>query len=237
MDFELTDDRAALRDEAREFARTEIAPRASELDRNREYPAEILGELGERRLTGLTIPEAYGGRGEGTVELALVTEELSAAMMPVASAMGLHLGVAEAIERFGTEAQREAYLPEMARFETVGALGLSETNAGSDKRSMETEARKAGDEWVLDGHKRWVTNYFDADVVLTYAKTGGDPRTTSPPSSSRPTPSRSNTSGTPSVPTASSRRKCRSRASACPTRRASATSAKATSTAATSRRA
>jgi alkylation response protein AidB-like acyl-CoA dehydrogenase len=175
MDFELTDDRVELRDEAREFARTEIAPRASDLDEAREYPGDLLAELGERRLTGLTIPEAYDGRGEGMVELALVIEELSAAMMPVASAMALHLGVAEAIERFGTDAQREAYLPEMARFETVGALGLAETNAGSDKLSMETEARRDGDEWVLEGHKRWVTNYFDADVVLTYAKTGGDP--------------------------------------------------------------
>jgi alkylation response protein AidB-like acyl-CoA dehydrogenase len=95
-------------------------------------------------------------------------------MMPVASALALHLGVATVVERFGSADLKETFLPEMARYETVGALGLSEENAGSDKLGMETTARRDGDEWILDGHKRWVTNYFDADYVLTYAKTGPD---------------------------------------------------------------
>lgn len=172
MEFQLTEGQQTLRDEVRRFAETEIEPRAIELDRQEAYPADILAELGERRLTGLTLPEAYGGRGAGLVELAILTEELAAALMSVASSVGLHLGVATIIERFGTERQREEYLPEMATYDTVGALGLSEANAGSDKLGMETTAQREGDEWVLDGHKRWVTNYRDADVVLTYAKTG-----------------------------------------------------------------
>ena len=174
MGFGLTSAQRDLRDDVREYARTEIAPRAAELDRNEEYPAEILDDLGDRRLTGLTLPEEYGGRDEGLVELAVVIEELSAAMMPVASALALHLGVATVVEHFGSERLREEFLPGMARFDTVGALGLSEADAGSDKLAMETRAEPDGDEWVLNGHKRWVTNFFDADTVLTYAKTGPD---------------------------------------------------------------
>jgi alkylation response protein AidB-like acyl-CoA dehydrogenase len=215
MEFSLTDEQEALRREARTFAEREIDPRAAELDAAGEYPEEILAALGERRWTGLTIPEAYGGRGEGFVELAIVVEELSAAMMPVASALALHLGVARVIERHGSTELREQFLPEMATFETVGALGLSEEGAGSDKLAMETTAERVGDatdadshsgenahdragggddrssggadragghadedadegEWLLNGHKRWVTNFLDADVVLTYAKTAPD---------------------------------------------------------------
>ena len=174
MGFGLTSAQRDLRDDVRQYARTEIAPRAAELDQNEEYPAEILDDLGDRRLTGLTLPEEYGGRDEGLVEFAVVIEELSAAMMPVASALALHLGVATVVEHFGSERLREEFLPGMARFDTVGALGLSEADAGSDTLAMETRAEPDGDEWVLNGHKRWVTNFFDADTVLTYAKTGPD---------------------------------------------------------------
>ena len=176
MRFELTDAQRDLRDELREYARSEIVPRAAALDRNEEYPEEILADLGERRFTGLTLPDRYGGRGAGLVELVIAIEELAAAMMPVASALALHLGVATVVERFGSERLKAEYLPAMARFETVGALGLSEEGAGSDKLAMETCAERAGkhedDDWILNGHKRWVTNFFDADTVLTYAKTG-----------------------------------------------------------------
>ncbi|WP_224268688.1 acyl-CoA dehydrogenase family protein [Haloprofundus salinisoli] len=172
MRFTLTDEQRALRADAREFAEANIVPQAADLDRDEASPDSILAGLGERGYAGLTVPEAYGGRGEGMVELALVTEELSAGLMAVASALALHLGVAEIVERFGTDAQREHVLPEMASYDRVGALGLSEENAGSDKRGIETTATREGDEWVLDGHKRWVTNYDDADVVLTYARTG-----------------------------------------------------------------
>ncbi|MDL5363879.1 acyl-CoA dehydrogenase family protein [Halalkalicoccus sp. NIPERK01] len=172
MRFDLTEDQRELRDEVREFIKEEIKPKARDLDRKEVYPSTIFGELGERRLTGVTLPEEYGGRGEGLVELALMIEELSAGLMSVASTIGLHLGVAAVVERFGTEAQREDLLSEMASFDTVGALGLSEANAGSNKLEMETSAERNGDEWVLNGHKQWVTNFFDADYVLTYAKTG-----------------------------------------------------------------
>jgi alkylation response protein AidB-like acyl-CoA dehydrogenase len=172
MDFDLTEHQRAVRADAREFARERIAPHARELDRAGEHPTDVLEAAGDRGYAGLTVAESHGGQGEGLVELALVTEELSAALMPVASALALHLGVAEAVERLGTDAQRKRFLPGMAAFDTVGALGLSEADAGSDKTGIETTARREGDEWVLDGHKRWVTNLRHADEVLTYARTG-----------------------------------------------------------------
>lgn len=174
MRFQLTQTQEDLRDEVRTFAQQEIKPNAIELDQQEAYPDDILTELGDRRLAGLTLPEEYGGRGEGLVELVLMTEELAAALMPVASALALHLGVATVINRFGTDTQRDEYLPEMVTYDTVGALGLSEENAGSNKLEMEMTADRDGDEWVLNGHKQWVTNYLDADIVLTYAKTGAD---------------------------------------------------------------
>ncbi|MFB6170870.1 MAG: acyl-CoA dehydrogenase family protein [Haloarculaceae archaeon] len=172
MRFSLTDEQETLRDEMRAFAREEIGPVAADLDREETYPAEILETLGDKRVAGLTLSERYGGKGGDLVDLVLVVEELAAEMMPVASALALHLGVATVVERFGTDDQREDYLPEMVCYDTVGALGLSEEGAGSDKLAMETRAEKEGDEWVIDGHKRWVTNFEHADVVLTYAKTG-----------------------------------------------------------------
>lgn len=174
MDFQLTETQQTLRDEAREYAQTTIKPKAIALDQNEEHPTEILDELGDRGYAGLTLSEEYGGMGEGLVELTLIIEELSAALMPVASALGLHLGVATIVEQFGTSQQRDRFLPAMADFDTVCALGLSETNAGSDKLEMETTAEKNGDTWVLNGHKRWITNFRHADYVLTYAKTGPD---------------------------------------------------------------
>ncbi|WP_435156865.1 acyl-CoA dehydrogenase family protein [Haladaptatus sp. DFWS20] len=174
MRFQLTDAQQTLRDEVRNYAQTTIKPQAIDLDQNEEYPGAILDELGERGYTGITLPKEYGGRGRGLVELAILVEELSAALMPVASALSLHLGVATVIERFGTDEQRGRFLPTMASYDTVGALGLSEANAGSNKLEMETTAEQDGNAWVLNGHKQWITNFFHADYVLTYAKTGAD---------------------------------------------------------------
>jgi acyl-CoA dehydrogenase len=178
MSFQLTPEQEALRDDARAFAQETIRPRAIELDRTETHPGEIMAELGTRGYTGLTLPEEYGGMGRDLVDLTILIEELSAAFMPVASTLALHLGVATVIERFGTDEQRERYLPSMAGYETVGALGLSEQGAGSNKLEMETTAERDaaadGDEWVLNGHKQWITNFQHADYVLTYAKTGPD---------------------------------------------------------------
>lgn len=167
----LTDEQERFRDEVHTFADDRVRPVADELDQTATYPGDILAALGERRWTGLTLPRSAGGLGRGYVELVLLTEELSAASMPVASALNLHLGAAQLVAKHGTDAQRERWLPELARFETVAALGLSEDDAGSDKSGMVTTAERDSAEWTLDGHKRWVTNYREADLVLTYART------------------------------------------------------------------
>lgn len=174
MAFELDERQKALQKEAAAFAKREIEPVAGELDAAEEHPTAVLEALGEAGFGGLTVPTEYGGRGADLVGLTVVIEELSAAMMSVASVLALHLGVAAIVEQFGADELRSSVLPEMARFETVGALGLSEANAGSDKLGMETTAERDGDEWILDGHKQWVTNFHHADTVLTYAKTGPD---------------------------------------------------------------
>lgn len=175
MPFHPTDAQTTLRTEAREFAAEEIVPVADELDHEARYPEDIMAALGDRRWAGLTLPESVGGLGRGYVALALVTEELAAASMPVASALNLHLGVAQLIAEHGTPAQRDRWLDSMARFETVAALGLSEDNAGSDKSGIETTAERDGDGWRLTGHKRWVSNFHEADLVCTYARTGDEP--------------------------------------------------------------
>jgi alkylation response protein AidB-like acyl-CoA dehydrogenase len=160
------------REEARTVVADRIEPRARELARTDTYPADILADLGERGLAGLTLSPEHGGRGTNVLALTVVVEELSRAMMPVASALALNLGVARVIEAFGTDDQRAEYLSAIAAFETVGALGLSEAAAGSDKSGIETTGTRDGDEWVLSGQKRWVTNVHHADLILTDARTG-----------------------------------------------------------------
>lgn len=171
MPFHLTAAQQQLQSEVQTFVEAEIAPIADDLDRNEEYPADILHQLAEQGYTGLIVPGEFNGQGKGLVEFVLLIEELSTALMPVASALALHVGVAAVIERFGSSQLKDRYLPSMAAFETVGVLGLSERNAGSDKSRMETTARQDGDGWVLNGHKQWVTNYQNSDVALTYART------------------------------------------------------------------
>jgi alkylation response protein AidB-like acyl-CoA dehydrogenase len=172
MRFALTDEQRDVRDAIAEYAEAEIEPVAQELDRNHEYPAEILDDLADQGIMGMTLSEEYGGLGYDLVSYALVIEELSAALMAVPSAINVHVITATLIDEFGSEYLRETYLPDMAAYDTVGAFGLTEPNAGSDNPSMETTARKEGDEWVIDGQKRWITNSPNADVISILAKTG-----------------------------------------------------------------
>jgi len=169
--FPLPEAARDAREEVRTVVADRIEPRARELDRTDRYPANILADLGERGLAGLTLSPEHGGRGTNVLALTVVVE-LSRAMMPVASALALNLGVARVIECFGTDDQRAEYLSAIAAFETVRALGLSEAAAGSDKSGIETTGTRDGDERVLSGQKRWVTNVYHADLILMDARTG-----------------------------------------------------------------
>lgn len=172
MQFTLTDEQEDVRAAVRQFATEEIDPVANDLDRREEYPGDILQALGEQGFVGMTLSEEYGGLDYGLVEYALAIEELSASLMAVASAINVHVITATLLDDFGSDRLKDEFLREMTTFETVGAFGLTEPNAGSDNPSMETRAEKDGDSWVLNGQKRWITNSPNADVISILAKTG-----------------------------------------------------------------
>lgn len=172
MRFELTTEQRQVRDAIREFVHEEVAPVAKELDRNHEYPEGLLEQLASQGIMGATLSEEYGGLDYGMVEYALIVEELSKGLMALGSAINVHVITASLIQKYGSEHLKETYLPEMATHDTVGAFGLTEPNAGSDNAAMESRAERDGDEWVIDGQKRWITNSPKADVVSIFAKTG-----------------------------------------------------------------
>lgn len=172
MRFELTTEQRQVRDAIREFVHEEVAPVAKELDRNHEYPEDLLEQLANQGIMGATLSEEYGGLDYGMVEYALIVEELSKGLMALGSAINVHVITASLIQKYGSEHLKETYLPEMATHDTVGAFGLTEPNAGSDNAAMESRAERDGDEWVIDGQKRWITNSPKADVVSIFAKTG-----------------------------------------------------------------
>jgi len=172
--MELTNEQALIRDTVREFVAEEVEPRADESDANQEFPEDVWDGLAELDLTGLGVPEEYGGFETDMVTASIVNEELGYGHLSVATALSVqHLATA-CLREFATEAQKEEWLPGMARGRPVGAFALSEPHAGSNPAEMSTHARKEGEEYVLDGTKQWVTNGERAGVVVLFAKTDPD---------------------------------------------------------------
>lgn len=172
LDFALGDTLNALRDQVRAFARKELAPRAAEIDRSNQFPLELWPRLGELGLLGITADEAYGGSGLGYLAHAVVMEELSRASASVALSYGAHSNLCvNQINRNGTTEQKARYLPGLIAGSQIGALAMSEPNAGSDVVSMRLRAEPRGDHFVLNGSKMWITNGPDAHVYVIYAKT------------------------------------------------------------------
>ncbi|EHR73529.1 acyl-CoA dehydrogenase [Burkholderiales bacterium JOSHI_001] len=170
--FPLGDDVAALRDAVRSFAQEQIAPRAADIDRANEFPADLWREFGHLGVLGLTVAEEYGGTPMGYVAHMVAMEEISRASASVGLSYGAHSNLCvNQIHRNGTEAQKKKYLPKLVSGEHVGALAMSEPNAGSDVVSMKLKAEKKGDRYVLNGSKMWITNGGDADTLVVYAKT------------------------------------------------------------------
>ncbi|NCV61291.1 MAG: isovaleryl-CoA dehydrogenase, partial [Betaproteobacteria bacterium] len=171
LPFDLGDTIAALRETLCDFVAREITPRASQIDRSDQFPMDLWRKFGQMGLLGITVDERYGGAGLGYLAHIVAMEEISRGSASVGLSYGAHSNLCvNQIFRNGSEEQKAHYLPRLISGEWVGALAMSEPNAGSDVVSMRTRADLRGDHWVLNGSKMWITNGPDADVIVVYAK-------------------------------------------------------------------
>lgn len=174
LDSQLTEDERMVRDAARAYCQDKLAPRVLEAFRHEKTDPAIFREMGELGLLGVTIPEAYGGAGLNYVSYGLIAREVERvdsgyrSMMSVQSSL-----VMVPINEFGSEAQKQKYLPKLASGEWIGCFGLTEPNHGSDPGSMETRAVKTADGYKLTGNKMWITNSPIADVFVVWGKVVG----------------------------------------------------------------
>ncbi len=171
LSFDHGDDIAALRDAIQQFAAAEIAPRAEAIDRSDQFPMDLWRKMGDLGLLGITADEAYGGSAMGYLAHIIAMEEISRASASVGLSYGAHSNLCvNQIRRNGSDEQKSKYLPKLISGEHIGALAMSEPNAGSDVVGMRLRADFKRDHWVLNGSKMWITNGPDADVLVVYAK-------------------------------------------------------------------
>jgi len=172
LDFALGETIDMLRDSVQQFADAEIAPRAADIDRDNAFPADLWRKLGALGVHGMTVKEEYGGSELGYLAHIVAMEEVSRASASVGLSYGAHSNLAvNQLHRNGSEEQKRKYLPKLVSGEHVGALAMSEPNAGSDVVGMKLRADLKGDRYVLNGSKMWITNGGDADTLIVYAKT------------------------------------------------------------------
>ena len=172
LSFDMGDTIDLLRQSVRDFSAAEIAPRAADIDRDNLFPADLWQKMGALGVLGITVDEQYGGAEMGYLEHVVAMEEISRASASVGLSYGAHSNLCvNQIYRNGNAAQKQRYLPKLVSGEHVGALAMSEVGAGSDVVGMKLRADKQGDRYVLSGHKMWITNGPDADVLVVYAKT------------------------------------------------------------------
>lgn len=172
MNFDLTNDQKMLQDQVRKFAQAELAPVAPEIDKSGEFPWTNLKKMAKLGLLGIIIPEGYGGAGFDFVSLAIAIEEISRVCATTGVIVAVNNSLASyPIMQFGTEEQKKKYLPQLASGEKIGAIGITEPNAGSDVVAMESTARLEGDQYILNGTKRFITNAGEAGIFIVFAFT------------------------------------------------------------------
>jgi isovaleryl-CoA dehydrogenase len=175
LDFDLGETADMLRDSVRSFTDQEISPRAGDIDRSNDFPADLWPKLGALGVLGITVGEEYGGAGMGYLEHCVAMEEISRGSASVGLSFGAHSNLCvNQIHRNGSSEQKQRYLPGLVDGSSVGALAMSEPGAGSDVVSMRMRAEKSGDRYILNGNKMWITNGPEADVAVVYAKTDVD---------------------------------------------------------------
>jgi alkylation response protein AidB-like acyl-CoA dehydrogenase len=178
-DYTLNEDQEQIRQLAREFAENELRPRTAEWDRTQQFHSEVMPLMGELGFFGMLLPEEYDGLGLGMLSYLVALEQIAWGDACVAITMSVHNSLpTQMIFKYGTEEQKQKWLPPMARGDALGAFALSEADAGSDAASLKARAVRDGDDWILNGEKMWVTNGGAADVVLTMVRTdqSGDRR-------------------------------------------------------------
>ena len=172
MNFQLTEEQLMVRDSIRKFAEAELAPKATELDREREFPWATIRKMGELGFLAPPVPEEYGGPGMDSISYLLIGIEVARACASTATILGAHCSLAcVPILEFGTEEQKRKYLPKLCSGEWMGAFSLTEPNAGSDASNLETVAKKDGEYYLINGHKQWCTNGAEASVIILFANT------------------------------------------------------------------
>ncbi|WP_114578982.1 acyl-CoA dehydrogenase family protein [Saliphagus sp. LR7] len=175
MDLTLSAEQRQIREMVAEFVDSEVVPVAGEIDREDEFPQDLVGEMAELGLMGMPFPEEYGGAGLDYHAYALALEEISRGSGGLGTVVAAHVSLAgNMLYGFGNEEQKAEYLVPLAEGEEIGAFALSEAGAGSDVPAMETRARKDGDEYVVDGGKLWISNGSVADTITLFAKTDPD---------------------------------------------------------------
>lgn len=175
MNFDLTEEQAMIRAAAKDFAEKEIAPVAREINRNKIFPLDIIKKMGKLGFLGLILPTKYGGGGVDYISYCVFLEEIARVDMGITATASAHMSLcAHSIEQWGTEEQKQKYLPRLCSGETLGFLASTEPDAGSDVAGIKTMATPQGDGWLLNGNKMWITNGSYGGVGIVIAQTQKD---------------------------------------------------------------
>jgi alkylation response protein AidB-like acyl-CoA dehydrogenase len=177
MNFQPSETTLEIAQAAKAFAAQRIRPHVMEWDESQEFPIQLFRELGELGMMGVLVPEKYGGSGLGYYEYKVVIEEISKVCGSIGLSVAAHNSLCTGhILTFGTDEQKQKYLPKLATGEWIGAWGLTEANTGSDAGNMQCVATKDGDDWIINGTKNWITHGKSGEVAVLICRTG-EPRT------------------------------------------------------------